>query len=172
MFWVDHFGVVASDLDASIAFYTKLFGPPIDSVEWRGEHAANVARLMGRPPGLELDAVFFRIPHTNAIFELVQFRGIDQAKVVAGNADIGATHFGFAVEDIEATIARLGLEVSGTPVDLPIGPYRGGRSVYLRDPDGANIQLMQLAGRPGRMPVLRSGVPPQADVVRATDTDA
>ena len=107
---------------------------------------------MGRPPGLELDAVFFRIPHTNAIFELVHFRGVDQATVVAGNADIGATHFGFAVDDIEATVARLGLEVSGTRSISPIGPYRGGRSVYLKDPDGANIQLMQLAGRPGRMP--------------------
>ena len=111
-------------------------GPPIDRVEWRGEHAANVARLMGRPPGLELDAVFFRIPHTNAIFELVHFRGIDQARVTAGNADIGATHFGFAVDDIEATVARLGLEVQRHahaaadravprwPERLPQGPRR------------------------------------------------
>lgn len=117
---------------------------------------------MGRPLGLELDAVFFRIPHTNAIFELVRFRGVDQRSVVAGNAEIGATHFGFAVDDIEDTVARLGLAVSGTPMDVPIGPYRGGRSVYLKDPDGANIQLMQLAGRPGRMPVLRPGDPPPA----------
>ncbi len=114
MFWIDHVGVVARDLDESVAFYTKLFGPPIDRVAWRGEHAANVARLMGRPPGLELDAVFFRIPHTNAIFEVVSFRGIEQAEVVAGNADIGATHFGFHVEDIEATVAQLGLEISGS----------------------------------------------------------
>ena len=117
MFWIDHVGVVASDLDVSVAFYTKLFGPPIDRVEWRGEHAANVARLMGRPPGLELDAVFFRIPHTNAIFELVQLpRHSTRRAVTAGNADFGATHFGFAVDDIEATVARLGLEVSGTPM--------------------------------------------------------
>lgn len=160
MFWIDHIGVVARDLDESVAFYTKLFGEPIDRVAWRGEHAANVARLMGKDPGLELDAVFFRIPHTQAIFEVVAFRGIGQSEVVSGNADIGATHFGFAVEDLEATVARLGLQVSGTPADLPIGPYRGGRSVYLRDPNGANIQLMQLAGRPGRMPVLRPGDPP------------
>ena len=162
MFWIDHVGVVASDLDASVAFYSKLFGPPIDRVAWRGVHAANVARLMGRPPGLELDAVFFRIPHTNAIFEVIHFMGIEQATVRAGNADIGATHFGFAVEDIEETAARLGLELSGAPMELPIGPYRGGRSVYLRDPDGASIQLMQLTGRPGRMPVLRPSDPPGA----------
>lgn len=160
MFWIDHVGVVARDLDESVGFYTKLFGEPIDRVAWRGDHAANVARLMGKDPGLELDAVFFRIPHTNAIFEVVFFRGIEQAEVVAGNADIGATHFGFYVVDIEATVARLGLTVTGAPSDLPIGPYRGGRSVYLKDPNGANIQLMQLAGRPGRMPVLRPGDPP------------
>ena len=160
MFWIDHVGVVARNLDESVTFYTQLFGQPIDRVEWRGEHAANVAHLMGRPPGLELDAVFFQIPHTNAIFEVVHFRGLDQDQVVAGNTDIGATHFGFHVEDIEATVARLGLTVSGQPMDLPIGPYRGGRSVYLKDPNGANIQLMQLAGRPGRLPVLRPGDPP------------
>lgn len=160
MFWVDHVGVVARDLDVTVAFYGKLFGEPIDRVEWRGEYAANVAKLMGRPPGLELDAVFFQIPYTNAIFEVVCFRNIEQGSVVSGNADIGATHFGFFVEDIEETVERLGLEMSGSPMDLPIGPYRGGRSVYLKDPDGANIQLMQLAGRPGRLPVLRRGDPP------------
>ena len=160
MFWVDHVGVVARDLDVTVAFYRKLFGEPIDRVEWRGEHAANVAKLMGRPPGLELDAVFFQIPYTNAIFEVVCFHHIEQSSVVSGNADIGATHFGFYVEDIEETVARLGLEMSGSPMDLPVGPYRGGRSVYLKDPDGANIQLMQLAGRPGRLPVLRRGDPP------------
>lgn len=31
MFWIDHVGVVASDLERSIAFYTKLFGDPIDA---------------------------------------------------------------------------------------------------------------------------------------------
>jgi catechol 2,3-dioxygenase-like lactoylglutathione lyase family enzyme len=160
MLWIDHVGVVARDVEESVAFYTKLFGEPIDRVEWRGQHAANVARLMGRPEGLELDAVFFRIPHTNAIFEVIGFRNTEQSTLSAANVDIGATHFAFFVEDIEETVARLGLETTGAPMDLPIGPYRGGRSVYLKDPNGANIQLMQLAGRPGGLPVLRSGVAP------------
>jgi hypothetical protein len=64
---------------------------------------------------------------------------------------------------LDGRVVRTGVEGSGTPMDLPIGPHRGGRSVYLRDPDGANIQLMQLAGRPGRMPVLRPGDPPELD---------
>lgn len=160
MLWVDHMGVVASDLNETVEFYTKLFGEPIDKVSWRGDDASNVARMMGRNEDLELDAVFFQIPFTNTIFEVLAFHNTEQQAVVARNVDIGATHFAFYVEDIELAISDLGLEVSGPPMDLPIGPYRGGRSVYLTDPNGANIQLMQLAGRPGEMPVLRSGAPP------------
>lgn len=153
MFWIDHVGVVASDLNASIEFYTKLFGDPIDRVEWRGEHAAQVARLMGRPEGLELDAVFFRIPQTNAIFELVHFRNTEQGVVEGSNVDVGATHIGLFVEDIEEVVDRLGLETAGAPMELPIGPYRGGRSVYLKDPNGANLQLMEVTRRPGGLPL-------------------
>ena len=160
MFWLDHVGLVTRDMTASIAFYTKLFGAgPIDRVEWRGEHAAQVARMLGRP-GLELDAVFFRIPHTNTILELVEYFHIEQGTVEAPGTWFGATHIGFAVEDLDATVARLGLELTGDPVLLTTGPYRGGRSAYLKDPNGVNIQLMELRGRPGRLPVLRPGDPP------------
>jgi len=108
MFWIDHVGLVVRNMPESIAFYTKLFGDgPIDRVEWRGEHAAQVARMLDRP-GLELDAVFFRIPHTNAILELVEYFHIDQETVNApgtwiGGTWIGATHIGFAVEDLDAS---------------------------------------------------------------------
>jgi catechol 2,3-dioxygenase-like lactoylglutathione lyase family enzyme len=153
MFWIDHVGVVASDLNASIEFYRKLFGDPIDRVEWRGEHAAQVARLMGRPEGLELDAVFFRIPHTDAIFELVHFRNTEQGEVKGSNVDVGATHIGLFVENIDEVVERLGLETAGAPMELPIGPYRGGRSVYLKDPNGANLQLMEVTRRPGGLPL-------------------
>jgi catechol 2,3-dioxygenase-like lactoylglutathione lyase family enzyme len=160
MFWIDHVGLVVRNMPESIAFYTKLLGDgPIDRVEWRGEHAAQVARMLDRP-GLELDAVFFRIPHTNAILELVEYFHIDQETVSAPGTWIGATHIGFAVENLDATVARLGLTLTGDPVLLTTGPYRGGRSAYLKDPNGVNIQLMELRGRPGRLPVLRPGDPP------------
>ena len=160
MFWLDHVGLVTRDMAESIAFYTKLFSAgPIDKVEWRGEHAANVARMVG-VPGLELDAVFFRIPHTNTILELVEYFHIEQRVAEAPGTAIGATHIGFAVEDLDATVARLGLTLTGDPVLLTTGPYRGGRSAYLKDPNGVNIQLMELRGRPGRLPVLRPGDPP------------
>jgi hypothetical protein len=30
-------------------------------------------------------------------------------------------------------------------VEIPWGPYAGGKACYLRDPDGISIQLMQFA---------------------------
>jgi catechol 2,3-dioxygenase-like lactoylglutathione lyase family enzyme len=32
---------------------------------------------------------------------------------------------------------------SERPIDIPWGPYRGGRACYLRDPDGASIELLE-----------------------------
>lgn len=70
----------------------------------------------------------------------------------------GLDHVGFAVADLDRSIGfyrellerefdRLshagGAFRSDRPVDIPIGPYRGGRSAYLRDPDGISIQLLQ-----------------------------
>ncbi len=164
MFWIDHVGVVARDMNESTSFYTRLFGQgPIDRVEWRGEHAANVARMLDRP-GLELDAVFFQIPHTNTLLELVEYFNIAQGTVEAPGTAFGATHFGFAVEDLDSTVSRLGLALTGDPVLLTTGPYRGGRSAYLKDPNGVNIQLMELRGRPGRLPVLRPSATPDHDL--------
>jgi predicted enzyme related to lactoylglutathione lyase len=102
---------------------------------------------------LELDAVFFRIPQMDVIFELVHFRNTEQGVVGGSNVDVGATHIGLFVENIDEVVERLGLETAGAPMELPIGPYRGGRSVYLKDPNGANLQLMEVTRRPGGLPL-------------------
>jgi catechol 2,3-dioxygenase-like lactoylglutathione lyase family enzyme len=39
--------------------------------------------------------------------------------------------------------------------DIPYGPCKGGKTAYLTDPDGVNIQFMQLDRRPGGLPLLK-----------------
>jgi catechol 2,3-dioxygenase-like lactoylglutathione lyase family enzyme len=60
----------------------------------------------------------------------------------AGNA-----HLCVVVDDLEGELVRLERELGVTGVDaveIPWGPYAGGRGCYLRDPDDISIQLMQL----------------------------
>ncbi len=153
MFWIEHLGIVVRDLEQSISFYRKLFdSEPIERVAWRGPDADYIASMLGFPRGtLELAAAFFQVPHTNALLEMLHYSGIPQGEMQSTSTDIGASHFGFYVESLDETVTRLDLALAGPPTDIPYGPYKGGRTAYLKDPNGVNIQLMELRNRPGGM---------------------
>jgi len=162
MYWAEHIGIVVSDLERSTRFFSALFdAEPIQKVQWRGKDAEFVATMVGRP-GLELDVIFFKIPHTNTIIELVKYYNLpDQPVVAYPPHGIGGMHLAFFVEDLDAAIERLnqiGATIM-TPVDLTYGAYTGGRAVYFRGPDGELLQLMAVTQRPGKLPVLRPSMP-------------
>jgi len=59
-------------------------------------------------------------------------------------------HLAFSVDDLEDLYARLtghGVAALSAPVTPTIGPNRGGRAVYLVDPDGVRVELIQTARR-------------------------
>lgn len=53
-------------------------------------------------------------------------------------------HFCLVVDDLDAAIARDGVEVEAGPMDL-FGARGQGRSIYLRDPDGNRVELREYA---------------------------
>ena len=157
MFAVEHVGMTVKDLETSIRFYTALLGgAPIDRASWLGKDAEYVADLLGQP-GLTMDAAFFKLPGSNLILEICQFHNIkDGVGSPVRHYQTGGSHLGFYVDSIDAVMDRLreaGTELLSKPVAIQFGPYkgRGGRSVLFRDPDGINLQLMEITGRPGRL---------------------
>ena len=57
----------------------------------------------------------------------------------------GNAHMCLRVNDIEALYARLvaaGIEFLSPPMAVTAGPNQGRKAVYLRDPDGIIVQLM------------------------------
>jgi catechol 2,3-dioxygenase-like lactoylglutathione lyase family enzyme len=69
-------------------------------------------------------------------------RQVDMETANPGNA-----HLCLVVEDLEREfdrLSRVGVAFrSDRPVEIPVGSYQGGRAVYLRDPDGISIQLLE-----------------------------
>ena len=60
----------------------------------------------------------------------------------AGNA-----HLCLVVDDLAADFDRLLGRVAfrdPEPVEIPWGPYSGGKACYLRDPDGISVELIEL----------------------------
>jgi len=57
-------------------------------------------------------------------------------------------HVALLVEDLDVVLGRIaasGYKPAGKPQTLTRGPNAGKRVVYVRDPDGTTIELMQVA---------------------------
>jgi catechol 2,3-dioxygenase-like lactoylglutathione lyase family enzyme len=157
--WIDHIGIVVADLDRSLGFYSKLLETkPVQREAWRGKDADYVAAMLGRPSGIELEAGFIQIPHTNTLLELIQYSGFEQKRVDAAASDIGAVHLGFYVDSVQGTLTRMGKATPGRITEMSGGTASDGEAAYLPDPDGLTIQVLRLARRPGNLPILRPSI--------------
>ena len=71
-------------------------------------------------------------------------------KIEARPCDVGSVHVALTVDDLEAvleTIAACGWKAAGKPQTLTVGQCRK-RVIYVRDPDGTTIELMQMPPAP------------------------
>jgi len=63
-----------------------------------------------------------------------------------GTVPVGSSHLSLRVEDLDAVLERVerfgGHQVTD-PVDVDRGMNAGARAVYLRDPDGYTVELIQ-----------------------------
>ena len=60
--------------------------------------------------------------------------------------DVGFAHIAFDVDDMDAAIAAAaahGVHPINRTAVIDAGPNRGGKAVYMRDPDGITIEFIQ-----------------------------
>lgn len=139
---LDHVGFAVSDLDRSSDFYTLLLGEePLLRKVWDVEY---VGRVVGYP-GVKLDAAFWRLPG-GTILELLEYLVPGPGRVDMETYNAGNAHLCLVTEDIHGDFERLRGHATfrhPEPVEIPWGPYEGGSAVYIRDPDGISIELLQ-----------------------------
>ena len=142
---LDHIGFTVSDLDRSIPFYATLLGTaPSLRLRWTpGEHEF-VGRIIGYP-GLELEGAFLPMPG-GGVLELLQYHHPAGIPADMETYNVGNGHLGLRSEDIHADYERLRDLVAfrgPAPVEIPSGPAKGGWAIYLRDPDGITVEIVQ-----------------------------
>ena len=142
---LDHVGFTVSSLDRSIPFYTRLLGEePVGRLGWEPENDEFVGRIIGYP-GLAIEAAFFLLPG-GMILELLEYRHPPAGAVDMETTNVGNGHLGLRTDDIHAEYERLRAHVefrNHEPVLIPSGPAKGGYAIYMRDPDGITIELVQ-----------------------------
>jgi catechol 2,3-dioxygenase-like lactoylglutathione lyase family enzyme len=141
---LNHVCFTVSDLERSVGFWSLVLGrPPERTMEYDSPTDAAVTGY----PGVRMSAAYFELPR-GVLLELFQYH--EPAGVEAASHEtyvVGAAHVGLVLEDLDEACRRLegsGAVVhSGGPVRLQGGEHSGGRSMYVRDPDGITIEMLE-----------------------------
>jgi len=141
---VHHAGVTVSDLDRAIAFYRDGVGLEVQMVFERNDET--IGRVVGMP-GARLRIAFMRAGDETTRVELLQYLDPRGQPISFRSNQPGSGHVCFRVDDAVAVAERLrtlgATFISDAPVELLQGPNAGARAMYLRDPDGAAVELFQ-----------------------------
>ena len=131
-----HYAVTVSDLDESLEFYRDTLGfDVLDEFTLSSESFATGVGVAGATGSFaHLDAGGARV-------ELIEYDPQGGAVEDASVNQPGANHLGFSVEDVDAFYDDLsdGVETLSPPQTTD----SGARILFLRDPDGALIEVLE-----------------------------
>ena len=137
---IDHVGVIVDDLSAAKAFFLD-FGFEVQGEgELEGEWLDQIVGLKG----VKTAYVFLRTPDGEANLELIKFYSpSDEKGIQQTSANIlGIRHIAFAVEDIEAVVAKL--KKKGMEIFSEIQNYENMYKLcYVRGPEGIILELAE-----------------------------
>jgi catechol 2,3-dioxygenase-like lactoylglutathione lyase family enzyme len=145
-----HVGLCVRDLERSLRFYRDGFGfREVSKVAIGGEPTATLLEL----PDVRLEARF--LERDGLRLELLHYV-TPAAAAAAGDLPMnrpGLTHLSFRVDDLDAALARLAAVGAAVREQTRVGvAAMGAQVVFVTDPDGTRIELVQAPGDPEKLP--------------------
>jgi catechol 2,3-dioxygenase-like lactoylglutathione lyase family enzyme len=141
----DHTGITVSNLERSLAFWRDVLGFEFShTAHQKGELAKEITGVEGS----EIKLAVLKTPGGHKIELLEYLAPADRKRANLRPCDVASVHVALLVDDLEAVlhkIAASGWKAAGKAQRLQSGPNAGKRVVYVRDPDGTTIELMQIA---------------------------
>jgi len=140
---LDHVSVTCADLERSLAFYHGMLGIPVRS---RGQLAGPAIDAVLGHDGVDGAFADLELGEGRTL-ELLQYRRPHGAPLDVAVHRPGAGHLALRVDDVDALARRL--EQAGcapgaaVTLDKPGSFWHGARILYVQDPDGAVVELIQ-----------------------------
>jgi catechol 2,3-dioxygenase-like lactoylglutathione lyase family enzyme len=134
---IDHTSFTVSDLETTNAFFAKLGFEPLRRYVSSGPAADEGTGTANA----DVDISWLSHPQGGPKLELLRYQNQPTGKAVH-NSQVGAAHLCLRVENVNAEYERLSSE-GVTFVSAPHGDEFGVVWVYMRDPDGNVVELIQ-----------------------------
>ena len=140
-----HYGLTVTSIDISSRFYQDTLG--FEKVFSWNPKADYISKLVGYKT-VDLHGEILKLPCSNFFLELLEYKNIKNQHLEMSNGNIGSAHLALKVkglEDIYTNLLASGVKFVSPPVTPTIGPNKGGKAVYMIDPDGFRIELIESA---------------------------
>lgn len=136
---VHHVGFTVADADRSSAFYQRYFNlRELGRWSLSGETISRAVAV----PDTELLAVLLATDDEHLVIELIQYLAPVGRSFDRDNNDVGSAHLCFQVDDLATLVDQM--TADGVTINAPIQEQvEGTPMIYLRDPDGINIEVLQ-----------------------------
>jgi glyoxylase I family protein len=147
---LSHIGICVSDLERSVAFYCDVLGFEEQSrLRVSGPESERLLHIAGG----DVQAVY--LLRDGTCIELLHYPGVghEPSQTPRPMNRLGFTHLSIRVSDLDAVVAAVvaggGSYLDDTRVDNPA--WRS-IAVFVTDPDGLRIELLQTLGDPAALP--------------------
>lgn len=141
---INHTSFTVSNASAIAEWYCEMLDFTILSDETRPQDYSEAVTGIA---GADLRIIYIRGGEYN--IELVEYVGAPGVKIDTATNNVGSAHIAYNVNDLNGmyeALAPRGVRFVSPPVPVTQGPNTGGIVVYLEDPDGNTLELIE---RPG-----------------------
>lgn len=138
---LNHFSFTVENLDKSVSFYTEILGLKFIS---RAQRTGQFPQDITGTAGAELDIAY--VGTSDFIIELIEYTKSKGAKIDTTTSNTGSAHICFNVENFYKFIENLknnNVVFSGIVGEIPEGPNKGKKVVYIKDLDGNTLELIE-----------------------------
>jgi lactoylglutathione lyase len=147
---VGHYSHIVTDLEKSLAFYRDVIGLQVSTPPAAFSPNPAIMRL-GNTPGAQSRMTQLSVPGSAIGVELIDYKDIERKAAHPRFQDPGAANLILRVRDVDAIVERVKkapgakiLSAGGVPATIA----NGGKVIFLQDPDGFVIELVQAAAQP------------------------
>ena len=145
MIGIVHSGITVKSLAVSIHFYRDVLG--LELIKQEPPRASRGEKL--GVPGAKIQIAVFAVPNSSATLELIEYlEPVPPNEYGAPVNALGAVHVAFHVDDIAKTMEHMiahGVQFTSNEYEtITDGPLAGWKWIYFKDPDGTNMELIEV----------------------------